>query len=163
MRGWENHTYVILLVISNVVAIIQLVLSVKCPRIARLSFFLLFAWASWTNWTESRNTPQFYLEYAELTWISGYRNFINGWFSKHIGEVIGIIAVCQGLMAISMLLKGWIFKLGSIGAIIFLLAILPLGVGAGFPCTGIMAVAIFTLLRKSENEFIWKKNRIIAT
>jgi hypothetical protein len=57
-----------------------------------------------------------------------------------------------------MLLKGWIYRIGSIGGIVFLLAILPFGVGSGFPCTAIMAMAIFILLRKHNNEFVWKKN-----
>jgi hypothetical protein len=59
-----------------------------------------------------------------------------------------------------MLLKGWIFRSGSIGAIIFLLAIMPFGVGSGFPCTAIMAAAIFLLFRNHNNEFIWQKARL---
>jgi len=155
MKGLDNHVYVILLVISNIVAILQLIAAIKWPRIARLSFFLLFAWASWTNWTESLRAPQFYLEYADLTWSSWYRSFIKGWFADHIQLAVGFVAISQGLIAISMLLKGWIYKIGSVGAIIFLLSILPFGVGSGFPCTAIMAAAIFVLLRKHKHEFIW--------
>ena len=162
MKGLDNELYIILLTISNVVAILQLITAIKWPRIARFSFFLLFAWASWTNWIESQLRPQFYLDYANLTWSDGYRNFINGWFSEHIQIAVGFIATCQGLIAISMLLKGWIFRIGSIGAIIFLLAILPFGVGSGFPCTAIMAAAIVILLRKHNNEFIWQKNNLIG-
>jgi hypothetical protein len=75
----------------------------------------------------------FYLEYADLTWSSWYRSFIKGWFADHIQLAVGLIATCQGLIAISMLLKGWLYKIGSVGAIIFLLSILPFGVGSGFP------------------------------
>jgi hypothetical protein len=163
MKGLDNQTYVLLLVISNVVAILQLIAAVKWPRIARISFFLLFAWASWTNWNESQQTPQFYLDYADLTWSGWYRDFINGWFAGHIQSAVGFIATCQGFIAISMLLKGWIFRFGAIGAIIFLLAILPFGVGSGFPCTSIMAVAMFILLRRHKDEFIWQKNKLIIT
>ena len=162
MKGLDNGLYIILLIISNVVAILQLLTAIKWPRIARFSFFLLFAWASWTNWVESQLTPQFYLDYADLTWSDEYRNFINGWFSEHIQLAVGFIATCQGLIAISMLLKGWIFRIGSIGAVIFLLTILPFGVGSGFPCTAIMAAAIVILLRKHNNEFIWQKNNLIG-
>jgi hypothetical protein len=49
--------------------------------------------------------------------------------------------------------------MGTIGATIFLLAIVPLGVGSGFPCTVIMAIALFILLRKYDNTFAWEKNR----
>jgi len=157
MKGLDNELFVILLIVSNVVAILQLIAAIKWPRIARFSFFLLFAWASWANWIESQLRPQYYLDYANLTWSDRYRDFINGWFSGHIQLAVGFIAIGQGLIAISMLLKGWIFRTGSLGAIIFLLAILPFGVGSGFPCTAIMAAAIIVLLRIHNNEFIWEK------
>ena len=160
MKGLDNQLYIILLVISNVVAIAQLIAAVKWPRIARISFFLLFAWASWTNWKTSQQTPQFYLDYADLTWSEWYRTFIYGWFAQNINLAVGIIATCQGLMAVSMLLKGWIFRIGCTGAILFLVSILPFGVGSGFPCTAIMAVAIYILLKKHDNKFVWENNKM---
>lgn len=159
MKGLDNQVYVILLIISNIVAILQLIAAIKWPRIARLSFLLLFAWASVTNWTESQRTPHFYLEYADLTWSGWYRNFIKGWFADHIQLAVGSVALCQGLIAVSMLLKGWIYSIGSVGAVVFLLSILPLGVGSGFPCTAIMAIAVIILLRKHNDEFIWSPSK----
>jgi hypothetical protein len=159
MKGLDNQVYVTLLIISNMVAILQLIAAIKWPRIARLSFFLLFAWASATNLTESQRTPDFYLEYADLTWSGWYRNFIKSWFADHIQLAVGFVALCQGLIAVSMLLKGWIYKIGSVGAFVFLLSILPLGVGSGFPCTAIMAIAVIILLRKYNNEFIWSPSK----
>ncbi len=162
MKGLENQLYVTLLIVSNIVAIFQVIAAIKWPRIARLSFFLLFAWASWTNWTESQRAPQFYLEYADLTWSNLYRSFIKGWFANHVQLAVGLIAACQGLIAISMLLRGWLYKIGSVGGIIFLLSILPFGVGSGFPCTAIMAAALFILLKKHNNEFIWSRDKSIT-
>ena len=162
MKGLDNQLYLILLLISNVVAILQLIAAVKWPRIARVSFSLLFAWASWTNWKISQETPQFYLEYGDLTWSEWYRTFINGWFAEHTKSAVGFVATCQGLIAIAMLLKGWIFKAGCIGGILFLISILPLGVGAGFPCTAIMATAIFILLKKHSNFFFWEPFKAVA-
>lgn len=163
MQGLDNELYVTLLIISNTVALLQLIAAIRWPRLARFSFFLLFAWACWTNWIESQVTPHSYLEYADLTWSNVYRNFINGWFADHVQLAVGFVATCQGLIAISMLMKGWIFRTGSIGAIIFLLSIMPFGVGSGFPCTAIMAAAIFVLFRKHDNEFIWQKNKLVRT
>lgn len=160
MKGLDNQLYVTLLIACNIVAVLQLIAAIKWPRIARLSFFLLFAWASWANWSESRSAPQFYLEYADLTWSAWYKNFIMGWFADHIQLAVGFIASCQALIAVSMLLKGWIYKVGSVGAIIFLLSILPFGVGSGFPCTGTMAIAVFILLRKHNNEFAWSRRKL---
>ena len=142
MKGLDKQVYVILLIISNVVAILQLIAAIKWPNIARISFSLLFGWACWVNWKTSLQTPQFYLDYAELAWSDWYKTFILGWFAEHTKLAVGFIATCQGVIAIAMLSKGWIFKIGCLGAIIFLVAILPFGVGSGFPCTAIMAVAV---------------------
>ena len=83
--------------------------------------------------------------------------FILGWFSKHIAVTVGFIATCQALIAVSLLMKDLIFKAGTIGAIIFLIAIAPFGVGSGFPCTVIMAIGLFILLKKYNQDFIWKQ------
>ncbi|GAB2824323.1 hypothetical protein [Ferruginibacter profundus] len=157
MKGLDNQLYVILLLISNGIALLQLIAALKWPGWARLSFFLLFAWACWMNWTTSQQTPGVYIDYANLTWSHWYSNFIHGWFAAHIQLAVGAIAVCQGLIAITMLLKGWIFKAGCTGAIIFLLCIVPFGVGSGFPATVVMAAAIVILLKKNRNTFIWQK------
>jgi hypothetical protein len=127
----------------------------KQHRILRLMFFLIFGWASWTNWNEAIIAPQFYLDYAGLTFSDLYRDFIEEWFSWHITLAVGFIATCQALIAVSMLFKGWIFRTGSIGAIIFLIAIAPLGVGSAFPCTLIMAVAMWLLLREKQTDYLW--------
>ena len=152
MNGLDNPAYLTALFISNIAAVIFFLVTLYRPRIARILFLLLFAWACWMNWTTSQNDPNKYLEYAELTFSNLYREFIYGWFSSHIPFAVGIVATCQGLIAISMLLKGWLFKAGAWGAILFLLAIAPLGVGSGFPCTIIFAVAMFLLLKKENRE-----------
>ena len=161
MKGLDNQLYVILLLISNGIAILQLIAAVKWPRIARFSFCILFLWACWMNWTTSQQTPDAYLDYANLTWSKWYGDFIHGWFAQHIALAVGTIAICQGFIAISMLLKGIIFKAGCIGAIIFLLCIVPFGVGSGFPATVIMAVAVFILFKRQHQLFAWQKNTIV--
>jgi hypothetical protein len=155
MKGFENEIYGYLLLVSNLVALIILFAALKWPRLARLLFFLLFAWASWMNWTTAIEKPHVYLEYGTLTWSEFYRNFINGWFAQHIQLSVDFIAACQGLIALSMLLNKWIFKAGAIGAILFLLAIVPFGVGSGFPTTLIMAIAMIIILRKHADRLIW--------
>jgi hypothetical protein len=155
MKGFENQTYLLLYIISNVVATLLLWSAWKQPRIARLLFFLLFAWASWTNWATALHNPHFYIEYADLSFLNAYRQFIRGWFSGHIKEAVGFIATCQALIAISMLLKGWVLKIGNIGAIIFLLAIAPLGVGSAFPFSLIASSALYFILRNRSNNYLW--------
>jgi len=162
MKGLENNTYLILYIISNVIALLMLLAAWTQRRILRVMFFMVFAWASWTNWNEAIIAPQFYLDYAGLTFSNWYRDFIQGWFSWHITLAVGFIATCQALIAVSMLLRGWIFKTAAIGAIIFLLAIAPLGVGSAFPCTIILAIAMWSSMRQKEIDYLWisgsKKN-----
>jgi len=150
------NIFLALYIISNLLALAMLWAGWKNQRILRLLVSLIFAWASWTNWNEAVIASQFYLDYANLTFLALYRHFINGWFSAHITMVVGFIATCQSLIAISMLFKGWLFKTGAIGAIIFLIAIAPLGFGAAFPCTLIMAAAILLMLRKKEIGYLWQ-------
>ena len=152
----ENEAYLYGLIASNLIASLVLILAIKRPNLARLFIFMLFTWACWMNWKTAIQNPNAYLEYADLTWSGWYRSFILGWFADHILLAVGFIATCQGCIAISMLLKGPPFYLGAMGSILFLLAIIPFGVGAGFPSTGILATAMFILVRNHNNKFIWR-------
>jgi len=155
MNGFDNSEYFLPLLISNFLAILILICAWKQPRISRLLFFLLFAWAGWMNWTTVLNNPESYLEYANFTLLDSYRQFINGWFSSHLLLAVVLIATCQLMIAVGMLLKGILFKIAAIGAIVFFLAILPLGVGSGFPCTLIAAIAMLRLHLLSPKNFLW--------
>ena len=150
MNGFDNRYYIFLMVMANLIAIFQLVASVKWTRLARLSFFLLFAGASLKNFITSQVIPQVYMSYAEITWSETYREFIHGWFSWHVKMFVGLIAFFQLLIAISFLLNNKAYKTGCIGGIIFLVAIIPLGIGSGFPATIVMTIALFILLNKGK-------------
>jgi hypothetical protein len=153
MNGLENKVYLIAYIISNAFALLVLFFSWKHMKLSRLAFIILFGWASWANWTTAINSPDDYLDYAGLSLFPFYRQFIEGWFSNHIVLIVGFIATAQAFIAISLLLKGWIYKTGIIGGIIFLLSIAPLGVGSAFPCTLLLALALGMLYR-NHNEFI---------
>lgn len=155
MKELENNFYLFLYITSNVVALLMLWAAAKDHRIFRILMALVFGWASWTNWNEALVAPQFYLDYSDTTFFSFYKQFINGWFSSHITASVGFIATCQAFIGYSMLMKGWFLKAGCIGAIIFLVAIAPLGVGAAFPSTLILAGANWVFLRKKDFGFLW--------
>jgi hypothetical protein len=155
MKALITGEYFFPLLISNLLAMLLAVAAWRYPRLCRVLFFLLFAWAGWMNWTTALHYPESYLEYAKLTWLETYRHFINGWFSEHLVLTVGLIASCQLMIAVGMLLKGVIFKIAAIGAIFFFLAILPLGIGSGFPCTLIAAFAMLRLYLLSPNNFLW--------
>ena len=155
MNGFDNKYYIFLMAMANLVAVFQLVTSAKWPRIARFSFFLLFAWASLKNFTTSQLMPQVYMGYAEITWSEAYRQFIHGWFSSHVKWIVGLIAFCQMLIAISLLLNNRLYRIGCMGAMTFLVAIIPRGIGSGFPATAVMTIALFILLDKGKYK-LWE-------
>jgi hypothetical protein len=159
MKGLDNDTYLLMFIAANVIALGMLALAIYRPALGRLAFFLLFAWASWMNFKTSRQSPEVYLEYAELTWSDWYKSFINGWFARNTGTMVGIIAACQALIALSMWSRDRLFWTGAIGAVIFLLAIVPLGAGAGFPCTLILAIAMGLLIRRTGELTLWSQFR----
>lgn len=147
--------YFIPWIISNSIAIIFLVSAIRKPKLSRLLFVLLFFWASWINYTKAQSNPDEYLNYARLTPFDFYSNFINGWFKSHITIMITLISIGQLLIAIGMMLKGYMVRLACIGAIIFFLAITPLGIGAAFPFTLITLVAIYFVLKNDDLNYLW--------
>ncbi|NNJ89577.1 MAG: hypothetical protein HKP53_09255 [Eudoraea sp.] len=141
--------------ISNTIAIVVLVTAIRKPKVARLLFVLLFSWACWINYTTANKSPDDYLNYASLTPFDLYADFINGWFRSHITSMVHLIAFGQGLLAIGMLGKGWAAKLACIGAIVFFLAIVPLGIGSGFPATIVTSVAIYFIWKNDDLNYLW--------
>jgi len=59
-----------------------------------------------------------------------------------------------------MLLNKWWVKLASISAVIFFIAIAPLGVGAAFPFSLIASAAAIVILIKDEFNYSWKHSGI---
>lgn len=157
---YTNHQIIVIAyVASNLLALFLLWCSWKKPSLGRLLYFFLFTWAAWTNGKLSLSMPEVYLQYADLTFIPLYKHFILGFFSRHSRPIVFSIAICQFLIAISMLLKGWIFTIGAVGAIIFLICISPLGVGAAIPATLIMATGLFMLMRKNIRTYLWQRTQ----
>lgn len=134
--------YLVPYLTSNAIAGAILVLAFKRPRLARILLVTLFAWAAFTNTRIALSSPDVYLEYGDLTVSTWYRNFINGWFGRHIQLVV--LSIAAGQLAITVLLarpREW-RRIGVAGAVIFLLAIAPLGVGSAFPFSLTLSAAL---------------------
>ena len=147
--------YLIPWISSNVIAVLILISAIKKPKLARLLFAVLFGWACWINYTTAHNTPEAYLDYASLTPFDCMREFINGWFKEHIIQMVTLISIGQGLIAIGMILKGLFVRIACIGAVVFLLAIVPLGIGSGFPFSIITVAALYIILKKDNLDYLW--------
>lgn len=145
-------------VISNSIALLLTFAAIKSPRLSRLLFSILFIWASWINCTTAHDNPNDYLNYAALTPFHVYQEFIQGWFKMHITPVVTLIAVGQGFIGIGLLLKGWVVQFACIAAIVFFLAIAPLGIGSGFPSSIIASIGVYFIFKSSRLHYLWKSS-----
>jgi hypothetical protein len=74
---------------------------------------------------------------------------------------VGLVAACQALIALGLLLKGFVTRVACLGGIVFLLAITPFGVGSGFPATLLMAVGLYLVMRKESRRWPWLAEKVI--
>lgn len=150
----DDRLLVIIYTVSNVIGALLLWAAIKKTRLTRLLLLLIFAWASWTNYRTAHLHPEFYQGYSQHA-IGFYRDFINGWFKTHSMVMVSIIAVGQAMIAFGMLLRGMWVKIACIGAIIFLLAIAPLGFYAAFPFSVTVSLACYFILKKENKDYLW--------
>jgi len=127
------HEYLAPYLISNAIGLAILGLAFRQPRTVRWIWVAIFVWAATVNTLTATSEPWMYLVYGALTPSEAYRTFIEGWFSRHIPEMVVSIAAGQLTIAILLARADRARRLGVLGALVFLLAIAPLGVGAGFP------------------------------
>lgn len=156
MKGLEQ--FLVPWIISNLVGILILWAAIKKPSLARGMFSLLFGWACWFNFTTAHSNPEVYLDYAAMS-VPLYSDFILGWFKDNITPMVTAIAIGQGLIALGMALNDWWVKLASIGAILFLLSIAPLGVGAGFPFSITVSIAAYYIYKIENPDYLWRSGR----
>ena len=151
------YFFVVAYIGSNIIAALSIFASIRFPKFARLFFMLLFGWACWINSSMSIESPWAYEDYADSA-IPLYKQFILGAFEAIITPMVLVIAACQGLIAVSMLLKGQFFRIGCWGGIVFGLAIAPIGAYAAFPATIFMAIALFILQKRSYSCYLWERS-----
>jgi hypothetical protein len=148
MKGLD--LYFIPWIFSNLAGLLILLATWKNPKIGRILFALLFGWAAWKNLTVISQTPDLYIEFAFLA-IPIYHDFILGWLSEYMTPLVTIIAIGQAFIAFGMFMNGLWVKIASFGAIVFLIAVSPLGVGSAFPFPLVAAFAAY-LIMKDNNE-----------
>jgi hypothetical protein len=133
---------------STMVALFMLIVSVRSRATGRKLFATLFGWAAAVNAWIALTAPAAYLGYAGLTVSDLYRGFILGFFGRHITSIVVVIAVGQACIAIALLGGRRWQRTGLAAAAVFLLAVVPLGIGAGVPATVIMALGAGVLWRE---------------
>ncbi|TDE08148.1 hypothetical protein [Dyadobacter psychrotolerans] len=148
--------FVLAYITSNLLALLSIFASIRFPKFARVFFIMLFGWACWINSSMALDTPWVYQDYAD-TAVPLYKQFILGTFEAIVTPMVLVIAICQAFIAIAMLLKGKLFRIGCWGGIVFGLAVAPLGTYAAFPATVFMAIALYLLQKKNDNLFLWER------
>ena len=149
-------------VVVNIIALIQVIGSYRWPRVTRVVFFFIFAVAAVVNTGTVLDSPWVYQSYEEYA-IPLYGRFILGPFDTIIQPMVLSIVAGQVFIAASMFMKRHWFRAGCIGGILFCLSMAPLGMGAGFPCTILLAIAFYQLFRLEGRKpvgVVFDNNRV---
>ena len=137
-------------IVVNVLGLLLVWLAAKKPKLARWASGVIFLAAAFINAHMAGKNPRVYVDsYGASAWLQIYRDFIHGFFSRATPLLVLLIAAGQAICGV-LLFTERLHKIGGLGAIIFLLAIAPLGLGSAFPSTLIMAVALLLALRKGR-------------
>ena len=140
---------------SNVIVAALLVAAWFWPKITRYLFALMFLAASIANTTAVLRDAPSYLEYRQFALLQVYRDFIDGFFSRHIVTIVVTIAFGQLCVAVLLAAGRRPGLVGALGASIFFLCITPLGIGGGFPFQ-LLALAAVSLM-------VWRESTLTET
>ena len=139
--------------VSNGIALAMLGLSFRRANWVRWVTVAIFGWAAYTNWRIATTAPLDYQKFADLTQFAPYRDFIHGWFRENTAALLEPIAAGQLAIALMLIRNRTITRrLAVLGAVVFLLAIAPLGVGSAFPFSITYGVALVVMLFGLETD-----------
>lgn len=150
----SDPTLLTFLLIVNLIALGMTWLAWKRPTWGRILFALNFLGAGLFNWVFLILDPEEYLYYSEFVLLESYRQFILGPFAEHLFLFLSLISGAQLLIGVALLSRGALFQVGTVAAMIFLIAIAPFGIGAAFPATLIQSLGLFLLLRRGATESV---------
>lgn len=137
------------LIITNLIALLFLILAFISVKACKILFSILFTGASFFNIYTALTNPEAYLEMGKYSLLEIYKVFIYSVFTDYTTLFILLISIGQIFIGIGILFTGNILKLSIYGGIIFLVCIAPLGIGSAFPSTLIMAISFIIIFRKT--------------
>ena len=135
--------------VTNLFALVLLVLALRAPAIARWVFVVLFAGAAAFNVATALRTPGDYVMFADHA-VAPLAAWLRGWFATHVALVVLPIAAGQGAIAALLASRGGSLRLGVLGAVLFFAGIAFLGVGSAFPFSITASVAIVVMGARVE-------------
>lgn len=142
MRGnLLSTTYLV----SNISALLILLISIWFKRAGRVIIGGMFLVAALVNTWQAIYRPEAYNIYEWIAALPVYEYLIGQVFLLHITLYILILMVFQLLVGTGILYNR---KPAFLAAIVYLLALAPLGAGSSFPCTILLSIACVILLKK---------------
>ncbi len=135
---------------AQVIAALYVIAAMRWQRIARFVAGFGFIVAGGYNIWTALSSPASYVTAFGPHAFPVYRIFIYGVFSRHTTSFVIAIALGQLAVGTAMFARLRWRKLGYVGAVVFLLAITPLGIGSAAPSTLIFAVGMALLLRRDR-------------
>jgi len=143
--------YLVPYLIANALALALLATAFRKPRWARWASVGVFLGAACINVLIGLNQSADYQSFGDLAWLPLYRDFIHGWFRGNVPWLLFPIALGQLVIALLFLDNTRLSRrLGTAGAVVFFLAIAPLGVGSGFPLSLTFGLALIVMTRRLE-------------
>jgi len=140
---------------SIAIALLMVVLSWRWKSAARALYALLFLAAGIFNLVTVFTRMD---EYA-LSERLAYGSWAQRFFLHHTTAIVVAIAIGELLVAVLMTLRNWPVTVGSLGAVLFLLGIVPLGTplgtAAGFPVSAILAFGALLLMTTTFASTLW--------
>jgi len=135
-------------IVSHILALVYVIAAWRWPRATRYVTGAGFAFAGAFNAWWATKEPAIYVAAYGPHAIAPYREFIYGAFARHTTAFV--LAIAAGQMAVGVLAFAPLplRRLSYLGAIVFLLAITPLGIGAAAPSTLIFAAGVALLFRE---------------
>ena len=138
------------ILITHIFALLLIFICYKWPKIGKVIWAVLFIAAGIFNIYSVTSDPQQYVDTYGQHAIPLYQKLIFGLFSANTILFVAMIAVGQILVGLLLFKKKTLFKLGVLGGILFLVAISPLGIGAAFPSTLLMAVSLILMYTRYQ-------------
>jgi len=144
-------------VLVNLSSLVVLFWTWRAEDAGRIIYAVVFLLAGIINGWLGIFNPKIYLFFGENTLWSLYENFIYGLFDRHTSAFIVSIAIGQLLIAAGLFFRGKLWFIAIYGAIFFIWALLPLGIGAAFPATFFMLLTLIIIVRREDGNLEMEK------
>jgi len=136
--------------LSNTISLILIGVCYKWSRAGNIIWAFVFFLAGLFNGFTSIQNPEAYQIYATSS-VPLYRDIIHGIFAENTELIVLFIAITQLLISVILFVRGSLYKIALIAAIVFFVSISPLGIGSAFPAPLLMAISMLLLYRRAKN------------